>query len=243
MTVKNYLVSAVRPIRDGWHLEKNQDLYKNYEEMYRCSLASFRKFCREPFESILWNEPVDDCDTYTEENWKAIKDLWHKEPCNIFWAGADTIMIRPTSVFSNQFNEYRLFNYTDPRSHREFEHYFNDDIQYFPATMKSETWEFGEQYWLQREGHPDRHWGFDQNRHNAMFWSQDIPLNDRCHPEMAWQAFGLRSADAEIIQWHEQWNSGCQWSQAHILHLAGSRGSEAVVQVMQKICGDLKITL
>jgi hypothetical protein len=28
--VKNYLVGAVRKITNGWHLEKNQDLYKAY---------------------------------------------------------------------------------------------------------------------------------------------------------------------------------------------------------------------
>lgn len=241
--IKNYLVSAVRPIRNGWHLEKNQDLYKAYEEMYRHSVASFRKFCQEPFEAILWTEPADDNDTYTEANWTAIYELWHKEPCNIFWHGADTIMIRPTSVFNPRFREYRLFNYTDPRSHREFNHYFNDDIQYFPATMSEDTWNVGIEYWKQREGHPDQYWGFDQNRHNAMFWSQNIPADDILHPGMAWQAFGLRSADPPVIAWHEQWNSGCSWKNAHILHFAGSRGSAAVVDVMKKICKDLDITV
>ena len=163
--VKNYLVSAVRPIRNGWHIEKNQDLYKNYQAMYDLSLTSFRKFVKEPFEAICFTDPVDDNDNYTLENWKAIKELWHREPCNIFWAGADTFMTQPTSLFSDKFKEYRLFNYTDPKSHREFTHYFNDDVQYYPHTMSEETWELGEKYWEQREEHPDRHWGFDQLRH------------------------------------------------------------------------------
>ena len=129
--VKNYLVCAVRPIEDGWHLEKNQDLYAQYRQMYDLRLASFRKFVKEPFEAILWTDPVKNNDEYTIANWNAIKELWHKEPCNIFWAGADTLMTQPTSLFSDTFKEYRMFNYTDPKSHREFEHYFNDDIQYY----------------------------------------------------------------------------------------------------------------
>ena len=179
MTVKNYLVSSVRPIRNGWHMEKNQDLYKAYGEMYQMRLASFRKFCQEPFEAVLWTDPVDDSDTCTEANWTAIKELWDSERCNVFWAGADTFMIKPTSVFGDRYKEYRLFNYTDPRAHREFEHHFNDDVQYYPHTMSKEIWALGEKYFEQRETHPDRHWGFDQLRHNAMFWAQDIPAEDR----------------------------------------------------------------
>jgi hypothetical protein len=240
--IKNYIVSAVRPIRNGWHLEKNQDLYKAYEQMYHISLASFRKFVEEPFESILFTDTVDDNDNYTLENWKAIKELWHREPCNIFWAGADTFMVQPTSLFGEKFKEYRLFNYTDPRQHREFENYFNDDVQYFPHTMSQKIWEIGEKYWEQREGHPDRYWGFDQLRHNAMFWAQDIPENDRCHPKLAYQCPHLRVLDQRMIDMHDQWN-GVALNTSHILHFHASRGTEACISIMSELCQQLDIQL
>jgi hypothetical protein len=240
--VKNYLVCAIRPIKEGWHLEKHQDLFEKYHEMYVMRLASFQKFVQEPFDAILWTDPVDNNDQYTEANWKAIKELWHSEPCNIFWAGADTLMVRSTNLFSDQFKEYRMFNYTDPRSHREFEHHFNDDIQYYPHTMSEATWELGEKYWEQRDTHPDKHWGFDQLRHNAMFWSQDIPITDRLHPAMAYQAMNLRNFDANAIIAHNNWNQ-LDINQAQILHFHASRGSMAVINLMKTFCNNLGINL
>lgn len=238
--VKNYLVCAVRPIEDGWHIEKNQDLYKNYKEMYDLRLASFKHFVKEPFEAILWDEPVKNNDEYTVANWNAIKELWHKEPCNIFWAGADTLMTQPTELFSDRFKEYRLFNYTDPKTYKEFTHYFNDDIQYYPHTMSSSTWALGDELWKQREGHPDQFWGFDQIRHNAMFWSQDILPNDRLHPWMAYQAMSIRTMHPQEIESHNNWN-GVDLRNAHILHFHASRGSEQVIALMKFISQQLGI--
>lgn len=240
--IKNYLVSAVRPIRNGWHLEKNQDLYHNYEKMYRMRTASFRKFCQEPFEEILWTEPVDNNDEYTLANWNAIKELWHQEPCNVFWAGADTIMIRPTSLFGDRYKEFRMFNYTEPRSHREFLHHYNNDVMYFPHTMSDDTWDLGQRYWdEQRETHPDRHWGFDQLRNNAMFWAQSIPDNDRLHPEMNYMCHNLRADDPAQLEYTQGWNNGLPIKSANILHFCASRGSEWVIEIMKIICRDLKV--
>lgn len=208
--------------------------------MYELSLASFRHFVKEPFEAICFTDPVDDNDTYTLANWYAIKEIWHREPCNIFWAGADTFMTQPTSLFGDRFREYRLFNYTDPKQHREFEHYFNDDVQYYPHTMSKEIWELGEQYWEKREGHPDQHWGFDQIRHNAMFWAQDIPANDRLHPYMNFMCMRMREINPEVIRWHEQWNQHSFMS-ANILHFAASRGSESTIALMKWLSDNLGI--
>jgi hypothetical protein len=222
-------------------MEKNQDLFKTYGEMYQIRLASFRKFCQEPFEAVLWTDPVDDSDTCTEANWKAIKELWDNEPCNVFWAGADTFMIQPTSLFGDRYKEYRLFNYTDPRSHGEFAHHFNDDVQYYPHTMSKEIWAVGEKYFEQRETHPDRHWGFDQLRHNAMFWAQDIPDEDRVHPEMNYMCHNLRSDHPAELEATRLWNSGLPLPNANILHFAASRGSRQVVNMMQVLCQELGI--
>lgn len=238
--VKNYLVCAVRPIEDGWHIEKNQDLHSQYREMYDLRLASFRKFVEEPFEDILWTGSVKNNDEYTIANWNAIKELWHSEPCNIFWAGADTLMTQPTELFSDKFKEYRLFNYTDPKSHRGFAHYFNDDIQYYPHTMSEQTWQVGDQLWALREGHPDQFWGFDQLRHNEMFWTQTIPDSDRFHPELAYQAMQLRELNPILIEQHNAWNNH-NIQNAHILHFHASRGSQQVINLMKLICQQIGV--
>jgi hypothetical protein len=208
--------------------------------MYDLSLASFCKFVAEPFEAVLWVDPVKNNDEYTVNNWNAIKELWHSEPCNVFWAGADTLMTQPTSLFSDRFKEYRLFNYTDPKTYRGYVNFFNDDLQYYPHTMSKETWDVGEQLWSVKEGHPDQFWGFDQLRHNEMFWSQGIPQDDWYHPELAYQAMKLRELNQENVDKHNEWN-GIPLQYAHILHFHASRGSQQVIDLMRFISKEIGV--
>ena len=236
--VKNYLVTAVRPIQAGSLMEKRTDLYLAYQEMWQMAVASYKKFITEPFEVVVWDEPVADVDTACMQNWYAMKELWHEQPCRILWVGADTLMIRPTTIFSDRFKEFRMFNHSDPRTHQKFLRYFNDDVRYYSNTMSAETWQLGEDYLKLRETAEDRHWGFDQNRHNAMFWSQDI--KDWYHPEMAYQAMNLRNLNTDTVDWHDQWN-GIQIDQAHILHFHASRGSRQVINIMKTFCDKLGI--
>jgi hypothetical protein len=239
--VKNYIISAVRPIRNGWHIEKNQDLYKNYQRLYNLSIASYRKFVKEPFEAILLTDPVDDNLTHNIETAKFIKDLWHREPCNILWVGADTFMTQPTEIFTDRFKEFRLFNYTDPRSLKAIPHYFNDDVRYYPHTMSEETWKVGEDFWNNTEVSAElKEWGFDQIKHNAMFWSQPIPNEDRLHPHLNYMCMKLRTLDHTVIQQHEQWNRA-PFANAHILHFCASRGSQSVVDLMEILCKELGV--
>lgn len=238
--VKNYLVCAVRKITDGWHIENQPDLHEQYMEMYKLRLASYKKFVQEDFEPILWTEEVKNNEQYTIENWRETKKLWHDHTCNIFWAGSDTLMVKPTSLFST-FKEFRMFNWTDPKTHPSFPHYYNDDIIYYPHTMSDKTWKIGEVLWKYCESDPERNWGFDQRRHNSMFWTQDIPESDRRHPELAYQAMWLRNLkNAQGIAWHNAWNE-FDINQAHILHFHGSRGSKDVINVMQNVCKELGI--
>ena len=136
--------------------------------------------------------------------------------------------------------EYRLFNYTDPKQYRGFVNFFNDDIQYYPHTMDETTWQVGEHLWSVREGHPDQHWGFDQLRHNEMFWSQGIPEEDWFHPELAYQAMGIRSLSPEEIDAHNKWNN-FDIGRSHILHFHASRGSHHVINLMKFISQQLGI--
>jgi len=240
--VKNYLVGAVRPVTDNWMNQASANLHADYSEMYQISLASFQHFVQEPFETVLWTDPVSNNEEYALANWKATVELRNSGPCNIFWAGADTIMVQPTSLFSDRFLEYRLFNYTDPKNHNEFPRYFNDDLMYYPHTTSDEVWELGEQWWSNIENHPNRNWGFDQLRHNAMFWSQDIPDSDRLHPKMAYQAMKIRSLTEQELIDHNSWN-GININSAHILHFHGSRGSQAVIAIMKRLSNHFGIKI
>jgi hypothetical protein len=239
VAIKNYLVSAVRHIRAGSLQEKDIGLSTRYYEMYKLSLASCKFFLEEDFEPIIFTDPCQDVYECTKLNWYAIKKLWMSEPCNIFWLGSDTLMVKPTTIF-NRFKEFRLFNYTDPKSYKNFSHYFNDDSRIFPHTMDPKVWELGEMWWENGETHPEKNWGFDQLRHNGMFWSQNIPNDDVFHPELNFLAMNLRSLHPQIIQWHEQWNN-CAFDKAHILHFCASRGSEQVIHLMTQLCNQLEI--
>jgi hypothetical protein len=240
--VKNYLVCAVRPVTDNWMNQASVNLHADYLEMYRISLASFEHFVQESFETVLWTDPVANNEEYTLANWKATVELRNSGPCNIFWAGADTMMVQSTSLFSDRFSQYRLFNYTDPKNHTEFPRYFNDDLMYYPHTTSDEVWDLGEQWWNNIENHPDRRWGFDQLRHNAMFWSQDIPDSDRLHPKLAYQAMKIRSLTEQELIDHNSWN-GININSAHILHFHGSRGSQAVIAIMKRLSNHLGIKI
>ena len=239
--VKNYLVTALRPISSiREHGDDSINLYLDYQEMYKMSIASFKHFVEEPFETIIWSDPAKDVNSSTYQNWIDIRNLWNSEPCNIFWAGADTLMLKKTKIFSDRFPEYRMFNYTDPKSHAEVKHYFNDDLRYYPHTMSTDIWQLGEDLFKKRNEHLEKNWGFDQIRHNAMFWNQSIPDSDRLHPYMAYQAMNLRSLSPEMVQWHNNWN-GITLDTAHILHFHGSRGSKAVINFMRELCTKLDI--
>jgi hypothetical protein len=219
-----------------------QDLHRNYEKMYKMRTASFRKFCQESFEEIVWTEPADNSDTCTEANWNEIKKLWHSEPCNVFWAGADTFMIRPTSLFGDRFKEYRLFNYTDPRGIADIPHYFNDDVRYYPAKMDPEVWNVGERLMRQWYDHAEVKWDLGQMIHNYQYWSQPMAADTVFDPRFNWLAHGIRAITPENIAQHEEWNR-CSLNQAKIVHFSGSRGGEAAVKIMRDFVNYLNLDI
>lgn len=236
---RNYLVSAVRPIRQGWHLESNRDLFDAYHQMYHMMLASWQAHSKQEFTAILLTDPVENNLENNVRNWEFVKQLWHSEPSNIVWAGADTLMVQPTEIFG-AFPQYRLFNYTEPKTHPKVANYFNDDLQYYPHTMNQDTWCMGDELLENIYTDPEGNWGYDQIRHNLMFWHQTIDDTDRHHPKLAWQAMRLRELAPTTVAWHEWWNN-CPLASAQIIHFHASRGSQAVIDIMRQICDKLGI--
>ena len=237
--MKNYLVGAVRPVSTTWgYWKRSEDVEtakKNsdkYGEMYRISRASARLFLQGDWEEIKFSAPVLDARLYQIAQWYVIKELWFREPCNILAMGADTLFIKPTEFFG-RYDKMMMFNYTDPKSHKEFPHYFNDDIRYYPASMDPKVWDIGEEKMQGWFDHAEGNWGWGQLIHNYQFWSQGVVVDDVLDPTQAWQAF----ADIDI---GNQWNS-CDINQARVLHFHGSRNADNRVEVMTGLSKQLGI--
>lgn len=240
--VKNYLVGAVRSIIKKWcsadaqgaqidNDNRDKDL-ESYREMYRLSRSSARMFLQGDWQEICHEAPCLDARMFQIAQWYHIKELWFKEPCNILCMGSDTMFVQPTDMFGN-WNTMRLFNYTDPRRHPEFANYFNDDIRYFPYDMDPMIWELGERRMSDWVSHAQAHWDCGQLIHNTMFWAQDIPDNDRLHPQLNWLSISLEPGDLDRIKLLEHWNR-CDFKQARILHFHGSRGPDATLDLMKR---------
>lgn len=232
--MKNFLVGAIRPVAMTWapgegHVKNtNWEVSKShYEAMYQMSRASAKKFLQGEWQEVLFKSPVLDARMYQIAQWYMIKELWFSQPCNILCMGADTLFIKPTEVFG-RYDTMRMFNYTDPKTHPEFEHNFNDDIRYYPATMDPKVWEVGEEHMLDWFSHKEADWACGQHIHNHQLWSQGISAAEMLEPTMAFQTV------KKDIPECESWN-GCSFADVKIVHFHGSRSSENRVQVMYQL--------
>lgn len=240
--MKNYLVGAVRPVSKTWGYWKTQEEeakalaeHEKYKIMYNISRASARKFLKGDWEEICFTSPVLDARLYQIAQWYLIKELWHREPCNILAMGADTLFIKETEYFG-KYDKMMMFNYTDPKSHKEFEHYFNDDIRYYPASMDKKVWNIGEKKMDGWFNHEEGNWAWGQLIHNYQFWSQNINVKDVLDPSMAWQAFSLNQEHGN------SWNQ-CSINEAKVLHFHGSRDADIRVHVMTDLANQLKLSI
>lgn len=230
--MKNYLLGSVRPSLKIWEpwtgagdapdpLGKAQV----YEQMYALSRNSAKKYLAGEWEEIKFTAPVLDARFFQIALWYLIKELWHKEPCNILVMGSDTLFIRPTEIFG-KFNEMRMFNYSDPKHLTEVPHNFNADVIYYPATMDPRVWEMGERRMGDWLSHEDSDWALGQHILNGMIWSQGISVEEMLKPEYAWQVLG------QEIEQAERWNN-CSLDNAMVLHFHGSRGNESRLDSMK----------
>ena len=130
-----------------------------------------------------------------------------------------------------KFNEFRMFNWSDPKSTELFANNYNAGVRYYSSNMSDEIWNLGSRL--------AQHWNLDiwdqeQRIFNEMFWTQKIPDSDRHHPELNWQGMHLKTAHPDTQRWHEEWNQ-CTVDKVHILHVHGSRGAIATASVMENI--------
>lgn len=238
--MRNYLVGCARPVINHWGPWKGsgenpyyaQDA-QVYREMYRLSRLSARRFLQGDWQEFCFVSPILDARLNTLHIWYQVRELWHQEPCNILCMGADTLFVKHTEIF-DQFAEFRLFNYTEPRQHREFRDYFNDDIRYIPHRLDPGIWLAAERQmcrWL--DPTEQSQWDLGQIIHNQMFWSQRF-TEWPARPELAFQVLHFDD------QLDSDWNN-LPLADAHILHLHGSRGAQDRVSVMRSMLTQLGI--
>ena len=241
--IKNYVVCAHRRIKSTkwvWKDTKDEgDIYEIYRQMCLHSLASARHFLEGDWEYILWDQEIDHINDAMPLNNQLTYELWHKEPCNILWVGPDVQFVKPTKIFG-EFNNFRLFNWTDPKSWYEanqynakFDNLFNNDLNYHPHTMDPKLWEIERQMhneWNKTDGMDS--YNNQQIIHNTMFWSQNLDWDDAHRPELFYQAQWLPSWTT--VETQDQWN-GCKYEDAQVVHWHSSRHAPTKLECMRQV--------
>jgi len=249
--VKNYVVCAHRRIKSTkwvWKDTKDEgDIYSIYQQMCEQSLASARAFLEGDWEYILWDQEIDHINQAMPLNNQLTYDLWHKEPCNILWVGPDVQFVKPTKIFG-EFDDFRLFNWTDPKSwyepnqyNKTFDNLFNNDLNYHPHTMDPKLWEIEREMhhqWRNSEGMDS--YNNQQIIHNTMFWSQGLAWEDAHRPELFYQAQWLPSWTTVEVQ--DEWN-GCKYEDAHVVHWHSSRHAPTKLECMRQVNEALGVTV
>jgi hypothetical protein len=249
--VKNYVVCAHRRIKSTkwvWKDTKDEgDIYSIYQQMCEQSLASARAFLEGDWEYILWDQEIDHINQAMPLNNQLTYDLWHKEPCNILWVGPDVQFVKPTKIFG-EFDDFRLFNWTDPKSwyepnqyNKTFDNLFNNDLNYHPYTMDPKLWEIEREMhhqWRNSEGMDS--YNNQQIIHNTMFWSQGLAWEDAHRPELFYQAQWLPSWTTVEVQ--DEWN-GCKYEDAHVVHWHSSRHAPTKLECMRQVNEALGVTV
>lgn len=237
--MKNYVVwtnCQVNETREQFGIAPCSDPASRaaYDTMFRVSRGSARKFLSGDWEEVVFTDPAETRVHMFQQNWQRIWDLWHQEPCNILYLDSDAMFIRPTEMFG-RWDQYRLFNWTDPKSNEQFSNYYNAGVRYYPSTMTTDVWAIGQRM---AENWNLNIWDQEQLIFNAMFWSQDI--KDPHHPELNWQGMQMITPDPRMQAAHEEWN-GCKIDQTHIVHVHGSRNAQQTARLMSNTATQLGI--
>jgi hypothetical protein len=146
------------------------------------------------------------------------------------------MMIRPTEIF-DRFQEFRLFNWTTPKTLPPFDNLYNAGVRYYAAAMDPELWHIGDAL---AENWVDDNWNMEQEIFNTMFWQQAVP--DPHHPELNWQGMHMIRAAKNTQKAVEEWN-GLPVSLAHVLHVHGSRDPMLTAKLMTNTVKQLGIEL
>ena len=215
------------------------DLYDWYMKMHDISLRTFKKHLQGEWEFVFFNKEVENIQEVFKDHFFEIYDTWKQGDCNILYCGPDNMMMKPTEFFG-KYNDFRMFNYTDPKSSVEpnhydvqHEHFFNADVRYYPSTMSQDIWDMG----LEMANNWDfNSWNTEQFILNKMLWDQEgRTIENTLEPTVAYQGHQLFISDWEQRkEYSNQWNN-CDLKDAHIIHLHGSRNAPGKFALMEKL--------
>jgi hypothetical protein len=236
--MKNYLIKSLYRIKNkNWQVMDRShevDLHENYLQMHDISCASFDQYLQGDWElKFITGEFENISQAFEYTHWM-ISKYWHQGNCNILYTDPDTVCQKPTDIF-NKFDKFMMFNYTEPRTFDRpnpygcyFENFFNAGVRYFPAAMDRKLWGLGNTLATKWD-----HSTYDTEQLilNAMLWRQKITLEQALHPEIVYQAPRLPLISQEA---QDEWN-GVAMSQAHIVHVHGSRDSAVKLNLMKQI--------
>ena len=222
---------------DKWWAGKDRsdegDLFELYGKMNELSKRSFGHFLQGDWELINLESEAEDVFHIFRQQFRAIYEIWKKEPCNILYCGADTQMIQPAAFF-DCYDTFRLFNYTGDKTNGPIAHYLNADVRYYPSTMRQELWD-----WVLPQVNTCTEWGVDQVLYNTMVWIQGVGHKEVIDPRMAYQGF-MFPCDPEGKALSDEWN-GCTIEESKLIHWHGSRGAKGKLAMMQSINDQLNI--
>lgn len=241
--IKNYVVwtnCQVNETERRFDIEPCADAQTRaaYNTMFEVSWASAQQFLKGDWESVVFTETAESRVGMFKDNWQRIWDLWHRETCNILYLDSDTMFIKPTEIF-DRFGEFRMFNWSDPKSTAQFPNYFNAGVRYYPSSMSNEIWAVGAA--MADPWNLDI-WDQEQVIFNQMFWTQTIPDEDRRHPELNWQGMWMTVPNRKLQASHEEWNK-LALNDAHIVHLHGSRGAVKNATLMTHVAQQLGLNI
>jgi len=215
------------------------DLYDWYMKMHDISLKSFEKHLQGDWEFIFFNKEVENIQEVFKDHFFEIYDIWKQGDTNILYCGPDNIMMKPTEFFG-KYDDFMMFNYTDPKSSVEpnhyniqHQHFFNADVRYYPSTMSQDIWDMGLEM---AENWDFNSWNTEQFILNKMLWDQtDRNLDNTLDPTIAYQGHALF-----IEEWEQRkafsndWNN-CDIKDAQIIHLHGSRNAPRKFALMEQL--------
>lgn len=215
------------------------DLYDWYMKMHDISLKSFEKHLQGDWEFIFFNKEVENIQEVFKDHFFEIYDIWKQGDTNILYCGPDNIMMKPTDVFG-KYDDFMMFNYTDPKSSVEpnhydiqHEHFFNADVRYYPSTMSQDIWDMGLEM---AENWDFNSWNTEQFILNKMLWDQPSrTLNNTLDPSIAYQGHQLFIEDWEQRKaYSNEWNAS-DIKDAQIIHLHGSRNAPRKYALMKQL--------
>ena len=228
--MKNYLVFYLFKSKHASWKATMRDEYVKFNEF---AIQSYKDNLVGLDEIVVFDDEVEYLTDAFKLGFHKIYDMWKSEKCNIMFCGVDTYCFKKVDIF-DKFENFMMFNYSDPSTYMNIENYFNCDVRIFPHTMKQEAWDVGlkmSENWDSRSATCNgvRQWDYEQYILNNMLWSPEnggMSLEDCYRPDLAWQDVAVKNN-----------NGGIPITEASIVHFHGTRQIDTIKAKVEGILG------